>query len=1096
MGLNHFTITDHGSVGSWIAGFQAAEELEMQFIPGIELYLENQDETNKKQHYHHITVIAKNQTGLKNLIKIYNNSYIKWSKKITPKNILLENHEGIILLSGCISGEPAYWLMKQQDDKARNMLQEYKNVFKNDFYIELQYHGLTLDSPISEKEVYFKLQQFAKELNIQCVATTDSHYLNKEDSLEHSLYKYIHYKDFTGKDYKYDYKKNTIEPAFNGSGYYMQTEQEAWDYIKNITQDYSAITNSELIVNKCEKTHFPEAKPLKDMYNELHSLLAEKWIQKRKGTKYEKESAERLQTELKVIKDMNFTEYFINMYNIVKISEDNNIQVGPGRGSGPSSEVNFLLGITQIDPLKNHLIFERFLNPHRFNYPDIDIDIASQYREKDGSLILGKDKLINDLLGAEFPFYGRILNEEAASGVTLFKQLSRIFGINYWQANIITKDNQCKELLEQSEYSGWLQPELQRLDIEYNDKWATFEKYIYFIYKYKGLPWNTSKHASGCMLYPTTDLNILPNNDGIPYKGHDLEDMGFIKYDILSLDALNVIREFMPKIIEKHPEWNGKFQWEDCNDPKVWENIRKGKSDFMFQFASPGMKALLTNSHINVNNISKLAELNALYRPGCIYSGIVDKYKDNSWDNDERVIGSYLKEKFGEWHSIAPIFQEDIMSICQDMAGFTMAESDDIRRAMGRKEGDRFQSYKEQFIKQFNTEKYGNIAQKVWDIIEKFTGYAFNRSHSVAYAIIAYWQEYIYTYWENESFEFLLNNNLDRQETINYLAHAKNKNDDKREIVYPVYNKLSPKYKVTDTYVFLENPIKEVRTLGAFLSNLTPDDKKAIIKYGVLDSVLDQSLAIDSINNKIQNVQLYTTAGRKFIRDLANTIPWKTIKKNKPDLYDKIQLIDDYSKFIQCLYDNNIIEKKGNNLIVHKARSDKELTFKNEIANNIKEDIRTFGISRYLSNYYDLELNSKFTESIKQKYIEAVNNTDGKPPWKNTFLANALKTISLPIIRMNDKDMTWREIQEYFANTKFALAIDEKKFENGGSKRAISIFANNMHSICVKDKNVLQQLYSVPKNTTIICQLTPEGFWYSTDPRIDIKINKIYSIIK
>lgn len=875
MGNDKFCITDHGNISSFVQAYVAADNLGMQFIPGIEYYLipeapywtwsaKHNDEVDTVDYatkYHHIVAIAKNQEGVKSLIKIYNNSKKHYGKLCVTRDDLFNNSEGLIVTTACVAGEVPYFIINGQIDKAREIMKLYKDKFGDDYYCELQYHNLGF---VDEKKLYNTLVGLAKELDIKMLPTTDSHFSRKEDVIAHDIYKYIFY---NGKQAPYDFRNHKFPSAFSGEGYYIKNEEEIRETMRNIPaltdEDIdTAIKNSVELAERCEKTHFPKAKELVDKTKELRSLVEAGFKKKREGTKYAEESRKRIEFEFKTITEMGFTEYFINVYTIIKRAEMLGILVGPGRGcflpdnrvstiigkikikdiepgtsviggdgeyhsvlnvhkynveneecvkiilsngstitctadhkilreddkyvdaqllkegdvlkgynndsanikinsiskfnysgnvydlnvsevhnyhiegvtvhnSGPGSEINFLLGITQVDPIENNLIFERFLNPSRWNYPDIDLDIQTSSKRKGYT---GKDIVLESLSHDKFPFSGQIQNEVRMTTLTGFKYLAKAFGISYQDINKITTDATVADVyMKEDEYSGWLEEQLTNKHLEYDYRWQEFEKYLWFCYKYgghdtgdkaHGLIWNRSIHASGVILYPYNDKNILPKSPdgGVIYKGHDLEKMGYIKYDLLSLDALNAINEFMPKI-EKD---TGKpFDWEDTFDKATWETFQDADTNFVFQFSSNGMKRALKT--VKPDSIDTLAELNSLYRPGCINAGIFDRYLAEEWSDEEKIVGEFLKEEFGEQHAYAMIFQEDIMRVVQKMAGFTLAEADLVRRAMSRKEADTMNAYKKQFIENFDTKKYGNIAEFVWNTIEVFATYTFNR---------------------------------------------------------------------------------------------------------------------------------------------------------------------------------------------------------------------------------------------------------------------------------------------------------------------------------------------------------------------------------
>lgn len=366
MGNDAFVITDHGVLGSFIDAYQVAKELEIQFIPGCEIYLipdaeywdwnvKHNDDIETAEvtaRYHHLTLIAKNQVGLHSLIKIHNRHVEHYGKPCISKDVLFNNSDGLIVLSGCVTGEPSFYIQNRMPDKAKAAMQAMKDHFGDDYYCELQYHGLK-DTKISEEEIYNQLVRIARDLNIEMVPTTDSHFTYREERKYHDIYKAI-YKE----RYEYDFTKKAFTEAFDGDWYYVLNEEEIVDCISNIPEltpeeVKHAVENSMVIRSKCEVTEFPKAKPLENKSKELRRLAEIGFNERRKGTPMEEESRERLEYELETIEGMGFTEYFINVWQIVDRAAKLNILVGPGRGCFlPGNKVVTSEGYKNIEDIK------------------------------------------------------------------------------------------------------------------------------------------------------------------------------------------------------------------------------------------------------------------------------------------------------------------------------------------------------------------------------------------------------------------------------------------------------------------------------------------------------------------------------------------------------------------------------------------------------------------------------------------------------------------------------------------------------------------------------------------------------------------------
>lgn len=632
----------------------------------------------------------------------------------------------------------------------------------------------------------------------------------------------------------------------------------------------------------------------------------------------------------------------------------------------------------------------------------------------------GKDILIDSLSKDLFPFTGQILTEMRLTNLTAFKYLAKAFDLPFNLVNKVSTDKEVAEIyLMQEEYTGWLPGQLAKLKISWNSKWEEFEKYLWFCYRYggvdhgdnaKGLLWNVSVHASGVILYPYEGTDILPkNSQGVTYRGHQLEEMNYIKYDILGIKNLDPLSYFIP-IIEK--DTGKKFNWEDNSDPETWKVFQNADTDFVFQFSSPGMKKALKT--VKPSNITKLAELNSLYRPGCINAGIFDRYLKDDWTEEEKVVGKFLKEEFGEEHSYAMIFQEDIMKVVQKMAGFTLADADLVRRAMQRKELDRMLSYKEQFLKGFKKDIYGDIGEIVWDTIEAFATYTFNKSHSVAYACLAYWTAYIFCHYKKDYFEFLLNlgSAEEKKEVISYLS----KN---HKIIFPNLETKNTTFKVTDTKLLMPTEsVVENPSIIHYLLNLDAEKKKMIVKYGILDS-----FCVD----------------RKGLRELFSSFTKKQMDllKENEDMLESETLVELLNKLSALeVLDYEDLGKKRYQISVHKPKSEKEICLDNSLSadnlsHNCQEDVRAYGIVRekYVSSLPPNplpEIQEKFEEFPKDSDLDLrrvlKHITD-----HNYDLLSINREDSWYDVVMKESDLvTWPKATLVFSNGAMKASIDKR----------------------------------------------------------------------
>lgn len=877
-----FCISDLGYVTSFVKAMNLAQKEGLKFIPGYSALIKADEEVNadivnnkikkleneltlkrtteeskanilnalehlkktKTATYHNLIILAKNQIGLINLFRAYSLETLENDIYLSSNDIVLERKEGLIFLTGGNNSEVLFYIQNGELDKAEYIMQQYKELVGDDYYCQIEY------CPRLAKE-YNTMINIAKKYNIPIVASNEVFYAYPED-----------------EDYFHIYRNIMSMPEEHiESNHHLITEDELKSLMLTIYDEdivKEAFYNIKVIEEKCDYIKPALAEDLVDCSKELYELCKEGWEKKRKGTKYEKESWERFHYELEVINSKNFSEYFIKVRNIVQLAKKLGILIGPGRGSGCGSEINYLIDITKVDPIKYGLYFERFLNPGRSGFPDIDLDMASSPIGYDSSLdeeneqgaSASRNLLVSKLIELGFfQFAGYISNEVTASALVLFKNLCKWHEIPFEEANKITTDDEFAEKLKEKEYTGWLYEACERFGFEWEDVWDQIEKRMNFCYKLAGIPYNRSIAASGVIMSGNkADLPVRQTEEGyaIGYNGEDLESWKYIKFDLLSVNTLNLIQIFEGLNVD----------WDDTNDPKVWETIQNGDTDFVFQFSSPGMKHILKS--VKPNNINTLAEINALYRPGPIEMGFVEKYISIKTGNftdetrltpEEEIMQSILKQEFGEEHTGLIVFQEDVMKLCQLGAGFSLSEADDIRKAMGKKKMELLEKYREPFIKNW---KYGGDPQKIWEGLVNFGKYAFNKSHAVAYSIIAYMTAKIWTYYPHKLLEYTLN--YDTKKRFNIAI------DKCKELgikfKFPTINNMTGNfYTVNKDYILIPGGAeKNYNSYVEFLFSDEPNIYNLIYK-GVCDNLTQDRYAlaelISALPNRVKQTALY-----------------------------------------------------------------------------------------------------------------------------------------------------------------------------------------------------------------------------------------------
>ena len=748
LGMQAFCIADTNSVTSFVKAFKIAKSKGLKFIPGCEFLIkpdksvwtpiisdkiawlkkemrlkrttdaqrseyqaELDDLLEKKEscvNYHKIIVIAINQNGLEDLIRLYNKlEMMDGFSVLDPDSIGDLGRNMICIMAG---GSPIEYYAGQ-DDK----LGDIKEFYCSKFFCVYQ------DASISE-------QSFLP------VVARDVRFARKDQKDAFRVY--------------YSMMHNCIGDIGFDDELFIMNQDELRQKYPHLSDDNFAmcIANLNTIEETVQPSKLPNGDSLRDLSSELEALCVKGWEAKRKGTEYEDESWKRFHYELSIINAKNFSQYFIKIINIINTCKSLNILVGPARGSGGGSEICYLTSIIDVDPLKYGLIFERFLNPGRNGFPDIDLDISADVKYE-GKMVPSRNLLVAKLIeNGTFSFAGYIQNEVTATTLVLFKTLARYFDLPFEEANRITKD--FSDNLSEKLYTGWLKSACETLGLDYMDWWDRMESKMEILYTLNGIPYNTSIAASGVIMSETA--SILPlNGEVIAFNGTDLESLGYIKFDLLSINTLSQIQYFEGTNIN----------WNDNSDPKVWDSFDEGDTDFAFQFSSSQMQDILRS--VRPRGISTLAEINALYRPGPLESGLVEKYKaikngkPANLTEEEEIMYGILKREFGEDHCGLLVFQEDVMRICQIGAGFTLSEADDIRKAMGKKKAEVLKPYKQKFIEGWTM---GGDPAKIWAMLENYSGYAFNKSHSVAYAIIGYATQRHWVYDRDEVLQFELNN--------------------------------------------------------------------------------------------------------------------------------------------------------------------------------------------------------------------------------------------------------------------------------------------------------------------------------------------------
>ncbi len=737
LGMDSIAITDHGNMYGVLEFYKAAKKEGVKPIIGCEVYLAPKSRKLREEidgvRYYHLILLAENQTGYRNLSKLVSLSNMEgfYHKPRVDKELLKKYSEGLIALSACIYGEIPRTILAQSMKKASKLVEEYIEIFGRDnFFLEIQNHGLA-----DEMRVNSALVELSKKHNVKLVATNDVHYIKREDAEIQDVLLCI------GSNQIID-EKNRMK--FEGNSYYLKSTEEMTALFGEIPE---SLTNTKEIASRCNveftfgKLELPFYEVPKEYENDAKYLRA--LCESKVNTRYDvvtQKMQNRLDYELSIIHKMGYDSYFLIVWDFVSYSKNNGIAVGPGRGSAAGSIVAYILGITNIDPMKYNLLFERFLNPERVTMPDIDIDFCFRRREEVIKYVeerYGKDHVALiatfGTLGAKNAVrdVGRVLDMPYGE----VDRVAKLFGSDP-RITIDKALSHSKELLNLYETS----PKIAHL--------------IDTAKKIEGMARHASTHAAGVVITKKPLFEYLPVqvSEGqlvTEYDKDAVEELGLLKMDFLGLRTLTIISDALENIknsrnieidIEKIP----------LEDEKTAKLFLYGDTDGIFQMESAGMTRLVKS--LAPKGFADLIPTVALYRPGPLGSGMVEDFINGSHGKKQityihPALEPILKETYG-----VVLYQEQVMQIVQVLAGFTLGEADLLRRAMGKKKADILMAQKDKFLSGCEKNNVNlELAQKIFDLLAHFADYGFNKSHSAAYALVAWQTAYLKAHYREKS---------------------------------------------------------------------------------------------------------------------------------------------------------------------------------------------------------------------------------------------------------------------------------------------------------------------------------------------------------
>lgn len=723
-------LTDHGNLCGAIKFYNLARAYGIKPILGCEFYVAPKSRFDRipNEKYFHLTVLAQNERGYRNLIKLSSLGYTEgfYYKPRVDKDLLRKYSEGLIALSGCGKGEVPYYLAQGRAKEALLAAESLLNIFgRENFFIEIQNHGLSW-----EQELNKKLKELANFLKIQLVATNDVHYMSREDREAHEVLLNIQ----TDKMLTDEEKR-----SYEGEEYYFKNAEEMCALFSD---EREALENTLAISDRCNvllsfgQMHLP-AYELPQSYSDPNAHLEElvrMGAKERYGallSARQKEIEDRLNYELSVIESTGYATYFLIVQDIVRFAKRSGIPVGPGRGSAAGSLVSYCLGITDVDPLKYNLPFERFLNPARVTPPDIDIDFCASRRDEVIRYVCEK--------------YGRekvsqIVTFDTMAARSAVRDVARVLGVPYAQADKIAKLIPFGRTLDVALESA---AELKRLYVQDEQ----VKKLIDTARRLEGLARNPATHAAGVVIAPqelTEHTPLMRISDGsiiTQYDMEDLERIGLLKMDFLGLRNLTVIDHTL-KAIKRAMGTELKLNEVPLDDQKTYELLRSGRTLGIFQLEGTGMRNLV--KRLEPTEFSDIIALIALNRPGPLESGMAHDYIERKHGRQAVTyphpeLEEVLKDTYG-----LPIYQEQLLQMARKLAGFSLAEADLLRYAIGKKDKAVMAELKERFINGCLANKIPRRkATELLEDIEKFARYGFNRAHSTAYGLICYWTAYL-----------------------------------------------------------------------------------------------------------------------------------------------------------------------------------------------------------------------------------------------------------------------------------------------------------------------------------------------------------------
>jgi len=843
-------MTDHGNLFGAVEFYNHAKANGVHPVIGCEVYVAQQGHKNKSDsnRYNHLVLLCENQEGYRNLIQLVSTGYLDgfYYKPRIDKELLAKHSKGLIALSACLRGDINETLLQDRYEDARRIAYEYTDVFgKSNFFLELQDHGLEQD-----EKVMPLVHRLAGDTSIPLVVTNDSHYLRESDARAHEILLCIQ----TGKS-----MSDLNRMRFEKNAFFLKTREEMMALFGEVEH---ALDRTYDIAQRCQlkleqvKEPFPKFPiPAEHSADSYFEYVARQGFEKRRVRlealaaqghlkHHLAEYAERLDREIKTIQEMKFSGYFLIVWDFIRYAKQAGIPVGPGRGSAAGSLVSYSMEITDIDPLAYGLLFERFLNIERISMPDIDIDFCTRGR---GDVI----KYVTEKYGREQ--VAQIITFGTLGARAAIKDVGRVLDMGFGEVERITKLIPTMPLNIKLKHARKLEPQIDELAA----REPKFSEVLEVAERLEGMARNASVHAAGVVISPLPLKDLVPlyktNKDEIvtQYDMTGLEKLGLLKMDFLGLTTLTIIADAL-KLIERYRGVKLRVEDLPMDDPKTYESIfSKAYTSGVFQFESAGMRDILRR--YQPDRVEDLIALNALYRPGPM--DMIDDFIDRKHGRKEVIYDvPEMKEILQETYGVM-VYQEQVMQISNSIAGYSLGDADLLRRAMGKKKVEEMALHRERFVAGAKAKGHpARKAEKIFDQMEKFALYGFNKSHSAAYAYLAFVTAYLKAHFPTEFMSALLTSETgNTAKVVKYISECR---DMGLRVLPPDVN--TSDFHFTPDADSIRFGLGAIKNVGA---NAVESISKARAEHGAFGSLFDFCERVDlgAVNRRM--IESFIKAG-------------------------------------------------------------------------------------------------------------------------------------------------------------------------------------------------------------------------------------------